>query len=133
MWKLGLRPRNSFFRNICFEFLELFLCSAELTLSPSQGLRIWPQLQGSREDYMYSQRESKRSAQQVVFELLSGCCFTSIHYCHKFTHNPMSPLNPGFHQLRLAEPYINFRYANKYLDNFMSTKKNMMSHGYFFQ
>ncbi len=29
MWKLGLRPRNSFFGNICFDFSVLFLCSAE--------------------------------------------------------------------------------------------------------
>ncbi len=28
MWKLGLRPHNSFSGNICFEFLLLCLCSA---------------------------------------------------------------------------------------------------------
>ena len=28
-WKLGLRPRNFFYRNICFEFLVLCLCIAE--------------------------------------------------------------------------------------------------------
>jgi hypothetical protein len=27
MWKLGLCPRNSFTRNICFEFSVLVLCS----------------------------------------------------------------------------------------------------------
>jgi hypothetical protein len=28
MWKLGLRPRNSFPGNICFEYSVLSLCSA---------------------------------------------------------------------------------------------------------
>jgi hypothetical protein len=30
MWKLGLKPCNSFSGNICFEFLVLSLCSASL-------------------------------------------------------------------------------------------------------
>jgi hypothetical protein len=29
MWKLGLRQRNSFLGNICFEFSILVLCSAK--------------------------------------------------------------------------------------------------------
>ncbi len=33
MWKLGLRPSNSFSGNICFEFSELCLCSVYLFLS----------------------------------------------------------------------------------------------------
>jgi hypothetical protein len=33
MWKLGLRPSNSFSGNICFEFSVLCLCSVYLLLS----------------------------------------------------------------------------------------------------
>jgi hypothetical protein len=33
MWKLGLCVRNSFSGNICFQFSELVLCSAETVLS----------------------------------------------------------------------------------------------------
>jgi hypothetical protein len=58
----------------------------ESSLSPSRGLRIWPQVQGSRGDYMYSQRESKRIAQHVVFELLSGGCFIwTLYWTVEFT------------------------------------------------
>ena len=38
MWKLGLRPRYSFSRNICFKFLAFCLCSVEREALPKSNL-----------------------------------------------------------------------------------------------
>jgi hypothetical protein len=45
MWKLGLRPCNSFSGNICFEFSVLCLCSAvsiQLNYKCTQSLKVFP-------------------------------------------------------------------------------------------
>ncbi len=70
MWKLGLRPRYSFSRNICFKFSQFCLCSARLlpTVIFARPTQVTSNKPSPAVEYRYTYVYQSR--------LLMQCCST---------------------------------------------------------